>query len=132
MDTERWQAGDEFPILDLVARFRFKSASSLSFDLGTLGDSLQLPDMDEPWLVGPGRVFTVIGWLDVHHPCDGFHRLRLRAGLPDRYVSWESMRDMVTQVFAVLELPADESYEVHLAGLSRQMVTKWPQMEFVS
>lgn len=130
MDTTRWKYDDEFPALDLVARFRFKSATSLSFDLGTLSDTLQLPGMDEP-LAFPG-IFTVVGWLDVHHPCDGYHRLRLRVGLPDRYVSWESMRDLVPQLLTVLGLPPDESYHVHLSGLTRATSMESPQSGFVS
>jgi hypothetical protein len=137
MDTTRWKTGDEFRTLDLVAQFRFKSASSLSFELGKLvdRDSPRLPEMgDEPWefLLESGSVFVVLGWLDIHHPCDGFHRLQLRAGLPDRYVSWESMRDLVRDVLAVQELPADESHHVYLTGLSQQTSTECPQSGFVS
>ena len=138
MDTARWQDRDEFAVLDLVAQFRFKSATSLSFALGTLvdRDSPRLPEMgDEPWdwLLKAGRpVFFVFGWLDIHHPCEEFHRLHLRVGLPDRYVSNESMRDLVPQVIAALGLPADETYHVQLAGLSQQTSMKWPQLEFVS
>jgi hypothetical protein len=131
MDTARWKDGDAFAVLDLVAAFRFKTASSLSFQLGTRGDTLQLPGMDEPWTLGAGRVFTVIGWLDVHHPCEGLHRLQLRVGLPDRYACWESMRDLTPQVKAALELPADEPYHISLVGLSRQTSMEEPQSGFV-
>jgi hypothetical protein len=132
MDTARWKDSDEFAVLDLVAQFQFKTASSVSFQLGTKGDTLQLPGMDKPWVLGAGRVFTVIGWLDAHHPCAGFHRLQLRVGLPDRYACWESMRDLVPQVKAALGLPADESYHISLVGLSRQTSTEEPQSGFVS
>ena len=131
MDTSRWKEGDGFAVLDLVAEFQFKNASSLSFQLGSKGNTLQLPDMKEPWVLGPGRVFTVIGWLDVHHPCQGFHCLQLRVGLPDRYACWESMRDLVPQVKAALGLPADESYHVYIAGLSEQTSMEEPQSGFV-
>jgi len=70
MDTARWQERSEFAVLDLVAALEFRTGSSLSFLLGTKSGSA-------------GRVFTIIGWLDVHHPCEGFHRLHLRVGLPD-------------------------------------------------
>jgi hypothetical protein len=130
MDTARWKHPDEFPLLDLIAQFRFKSSTSLSFDLGTKSDILQLPDMEEP-LRFPG-IFNVIGWLDVHHPCEGFHRIQLRVGLPDSYVTWESMRDLVPQVLVALGLPADESYQVYLAGLSKATSIEWPQSGFVS
>jgi len=131
MDTSRWKEGDEFAVLDLVAEFQFKTASSLSFNLGTRGTTLQLPDMEKPWVLAPGRVFTVIGWLDVHHPCEGLHRLQLRIGLPDRYACWESMRDLVPQVKAALGVPADESYHVYMTGLSIQTSMEEPQSGFV-
>jgi hypothetical protein len=132
MDTAHWKHGDEFAVLDLIAKFEFKTASSLSFLLGTKGDWLQTPGMDRPWFVGGGRVFTVVGWLDIHHPCEGFHRLQLRVGLPDRYVCWESMRDLVPQVITALEMPPDESYHVNLAGLSRGISMEDPQSCIVS
>jgi hypothetical protein len=131
MDTDRWHDGAEIAILDLTARFRFKSALSLSFELGMKDALIELP----PDCVGAFdglRGFVVVGWLDVHHPCEGQHRLRLRAGLSDRYVSWESMRDIVQRIIAVLELPADESYHIELAGLSHQTVMWAPNVTFDS
>jgi hypothetical protein len=132
MDTTGWKDGDEFAVLDLVARFRFKTASGVSFDLGTKGDTLRLPGTSEPWVLGAGRVFTVVGWLDAHHPCEGLHRLWLRVGLPDRYTGGESMRDLVPQVKAALGLPVDEPYHVSLVGLTRQTSMEEPPSGFVS
>lgn len=88
--------------------------------------------MKEPWVLGGGRVFTVSGWIDVHHPCHGRHRLLLRVGLPDRYACWESMRELVAQVKAVFGLPDDESYHVYIAGLSQQICREEPVYEFQS
>ena len=136
MDTVRWKSGDEFRLLDLVARFRFKTVSSLSFQLGKLVDrTAQLPEIagtDWEALGGSTSVFQILGWLDAHHPCDGFHHLHLRIGPPNRYVSWGSIRDIVPHVREVLGLPADVSYCVELAGLSRQVRTEEPQTEFGS
>jgi hypothetical protein len=138
METQHWKQGDEFPILDLVARFEYKTSSSLSFELGKTVDRLspRPPEMecsDEQFEFATecGAVFVEIGWLDVHHPCEGSHPLRLRVGLPDRYVSSESMRDLVPQVKAALGLPADVPYQVDLAGLSQQTFTKEPWDEFI-
>ena len=83
-------------------------------------------------MVGPGRVFDIVGWLDAHHPCEGFHRLLLRIGLPEPYVCWESMRDLVPQVKAALGLPAADSYRVSLVSLSRMTSTEEPQYGAVS
>jgi hypothetical protein len=135
MDTARWNdRDDEFAVLDLIARFRFKTACSVSFELGTKGDTLDLPGRRNRrrLVVAPGRVFSIIGWLDAHHPCEGYHRLQLRVGLPDPYVCWESMRDLVPQVKAALGLPADESYRVCLTELTRQTAMEDPQSGCVS
>jgi hypothetical protein len=137
VDTARWKNGDGFALLDLIAQFQFKTASSLSFQLGKVVDhnSPRLPEMgDEPWdfLLESGTVLVVIGWLDVHYPCDGLHRLQLRVGLPDRYLCWESMRDLVREVLAMLELPNDESYHVELDGLSQRTSMEEPPSGFVS
>jgi hypothetical protein len=120
VDTNRWQIGDEFPLLDLVAALVFKSASSLSFHLGMKGDTVKLPDMDEPWVTGPGVVFTVLGWVDVHHPCEGHIKAHLRVCLSDKYHKWGRMRDLVQQVFEQLGIAADETYEVSFVAASRQ------------
>jgi len=137
METAHWKHGDEFPVLDLIATFQFKSPSSLSFNLGKVidRDSPRLPEMgDEPWdfFLESGSVFLVIGWLDAHHPCDPYNRLQLRVGLPDRYVSWESMRILVPQVARALQLPIDVPYHIQLSGLSRQTSMEEPQTGFVS
>jgi len=145
VDTSHWAHGDAFPILDLIARFEFKTPSCVSFQLGKSVDSHspRLPEMEpgeelpgggDKWdmLLASGSVFVVIGWLDVHHPCDGFYPLRLRIGLPDRYVCWESMRDLVPQVVASMRLPRDVPYQVHLIGMSQQTCTEHPQSAFVS
>ena len=129
MDTGRWQHGAEFPLLDLTAQFEWKSASSLSFQLGMKDAPIELPNAP------PGfdlRGFVVIGWLDIHHPCEGYQRLRLRVGLPERYANWEAMRDIVQQVIAILELPADESYHIELASPSLRTSTCWPSGTFDS
>jgi hypothetical protein len=125
MDTTRWEGGDEFAVLDLVARLKFKTACSLSFELGTRGDRIRVPGTSRTRVLGEGRVFSMIGWLDAHHPCDGSHRLQVRVWLPGRYTCSDSMRAMVPQVKAALGLPQDESYHVVcLAGLS-----EWSELE---
>ena len=120
MGANRWQIGQEFVLLDLVAQLEFQSASSLSFHLGTKGDTLHLPDREEPWVMGPGMVFTVIGWVDVHHPCEGHIKTQLRICLPEKYHEPERMRGLVHQLFEQLGIPADETYEALFVAASRQ------------
>jgi hypothetical protein len=119
-DADRWQRGQEFSLLDLIAKLEFKSESSLSFKLGTKGDTLLLPGMEEPWVTGPGIIFTLIGWVDIHYPCEEHVKAQLRICLPDKYHEHERMRDLVQQLFERLGIPADETYEAHFVAASRQ------------
>lgn len=134
MDTSRWNVGDGFTILGLTAKLEFKSASSLSFALGASSDTESLPEAAElpAFLLEGGPVHIVLGWLDIHHPCEGVHRLRVRAGVPDRFVTWESLICVVKTVIVELRLPADESYYAHFSGKAEQLETWEPQTGFVS
>jgi hypothetical protein len=84
-------------------------------------------DANRPALLGPAFPYRERSGV---RPCEVHHRLQLRVGMPDRYVSWESMRDLVPQVKDALGVPPDEPYL--LAGLSQQTSTEEPQFEFVS
>src|SRR5580765_3676013 len=92
--------GDRIAVLDLLASFAFKSPCSVSFDLGTDG----------------GGVFNVVGWVDVHHPCEGHIKARFRVLLPARYHAWAQMRDFVQQMFTALGIPTDETYEAEFVS----------------
>src|SRR4029079_11451438 len=94
-----YEHGDRFTVLDLLASFAFKSSGSVSFDLGT-----------------DCGVFKLVGWVDVHHPCEGHIKARFRVLLPARYHGPEQMRDFVQQMFSALGIPADETYEVEFVS----------------
>jgi len=116
LDTARWKVRDEFPLLDLVAAFEFKSETSLSFCLGTKENSLLLSDMLEPLYLGDVAVFKSVGWLDIHHPCQGHIKARFRFFLPASYQVFPTMRAAIQQVFEAVGIPADETYEAHFAA----------------
>ena len=121
MDTTRFQSRDtEFPVVDLVASLSAKTETSISFNLGRYSDVLELPEDGTCISVGPRGVFNVIGWLDVHHPCHGHIKTNVRVVLPNEYLEWESMRDIVHQVFSALSIPADETYEASFVSPDQQ------------
>jgi len=117
VDTSRF--GDResgFEVLDLSARFTFRSAGSISFDLGRYSDTLILPGGnllggDFIMNAGPGGVFMVIGRVDVHHPCEGHIKTQLHVVLPAEYHLFEQMRVFVSEVFEALGIPSDETFE---------------------
>jgi hypothetical protein len=114
-----YEHGDRFPILDLIASFAFKSPGSVSIDLGTESDTLFLSDR-ETMTIGPGGVFNVIGWVDVHHPCEGHIKARIRVLLPARYQTTEQMGEFVVQLFSALGFPEDETYEASFVSADHQ------------
>jgi hypothetical protein len=107
MDTSRFTTpGDEFPLLDLTASFAFKTDSSVSFDIGRIADCN--PD-DRPDFVISG--FEVIGWIDVHHPCESCIKAQLRICIPVAYHQFEQMAAMVKAICEALSIPPEENCE---------------------
>ena len=71
MDTERfnhWEDGfGLYDFHDLVARFSFKTPSSISFDI--------IENKN-----------YVTGWVDIHHPIEDFYETRMRICIPEKYI----------------------------------------------
>lgn len=116
MNTAPFSTGDsEFDILDLKARFAFKTDTSISFDIGRWSNTLRLPtgdgDEDMVWSADRPFVFHVVGWLDVHHPCDGHIKTRVRIKIPAEYHLFDRMKPIVEAIFKALDIPLDETYE---------------------
>ena len=122
MDTSGWQDRGEFPLLELTARFAFKTRSSVSFDLGMYVDVLELSD--GPIDLGPGAVFKVIGHVDVHHPCDDHIKAHVRFVLPAEYQMHEKTKQLVEQLFCALGIAGDETFEANFltAGTTPSLV----------
>jgi hypothetical protein len=107
MDTSRFaKEEDGFPLLDLTAKFTFKTSSSISFHLGRMG-SFHPPN--QPDFVFSG--FEEIGWVDVHHPCDSAIKAQIRICIPTDYHSFERMAAMVKIICEALAIPLEENCE---------------------
>lgn len=100
MEANRWEDLHEFPLLDLTAVRGWMSASSVTFWLRF--------NNGEP---KGATELRVVGHLDLHHPCAGHTRARVRACLPERYFTVEHMRDMTRELFDRVGIPHDETYE---------------------
>jgi hypothetical protein len=88
---------DAFDLYGLTARVHFRSPSSVSFDFGRRSHSQS--------------TFSHVGWIDVHHPCDGHIKAQLRIQVPKAYHGPEQMTSFIRQVFETLSIPSDETYE---------------------
>src|SRR5262249_54391970 len=116
MDTSRFMtAEDGFDLLDLKARFAFKTETSISFDLGRWSSTLRLPaeegSEDVVWSSDRPFVFTVIGWIDAHHPCDPPIKAQIRICIPTDYHPFERMKSIVTAICEALSIPLEEHCE---------------------
>ncbi len=58
-------------------------------------------------LIGSWRA----GWIDVHFPCQGHIKLRVRGALPADRLKPEIINELVDRVRAGLSIPANEAYE---------------------
>jgi hypothetical protein len=112
MDTSRFGGcggdGGAFRVLELTARCLFKSATSISFQLDRDREFIR---RDDSGAEVHRRTSLHVGRVDVHHPCKGHIKTQLLVMLPDKYHSFEPMRDLVAGIFEALGIPADETFE---------------------
>jgi len=123
--------GDHFRVLDLKAAFWFKTPGSISFNLGTMGDTLYPVD-SKPIDVGPNGVFNICGWMDIHYPCSDHIRVRLRVKLPERYLDSDQQQKLIAQTFAALGLSSAETFEATfiVPHLEEMLVQSYDQHGF--
>jgi hypothetical protein len=116
MDTSRFtKADDGFDLLDLKARFAFKTETSISFNIGRWSNTLRLPAGEGKeefvWSADRPLVFTVIGWIDAHHPCDSLIKAQLRICIPTEYHQVERMKSIVKALCEALSISPEEHCE---------------------
>lgn len=103
----------DYPLLDLIGHLEFATAGSLSLNLGRKEDSLEYISGKRQY-IGPGRVFYVVGWLDVHYRASNGYHLVIRCELPRDYFHLQTIRDLIPQLCDLLSLPHEIGYEFHL------------------
>jgi hypothetical protein len=99
-------------VLDMTARLEFSTPASKSFSLERQSGSLC-----------PNRQ---LGWVEIHHPCDGHIKARIRASLPQEYHQPEKMKQIVEVLFVQAGIPADETYEAHFVSPSAEVAINRP------
>jgi len=93
-----------FPVLDLIATFSFKSATSISFTL-----IRHLSEVHKT--LGPRTWTREIGEIVVHHPCEGHIKTYLHIRFPAEYHIVDKMQGLIRTVFEALGIPADETFK---------------------
>ena len=98
MDTRYFHSPeDNFRVLSLRARYTFKTDSSISFDLSHES----------------GGTVELLGWVDIHHPCDGEKAAQMRLRLPSEYLGPEdvtTLKRMKDIVFQQIGIPREETF----------------------
>ncbi|MEI8042029.1 MAG: hypothetical protein WCL11_11510 [Verrucomicrobiota bacterium] len=54
---------------------------------------------------------TFRGWVDVHFPCEGHIKVRIRGALPDDYLKGPAIKQFVSELLAQLKVKSDDTYE---------------------
>ncbi len=105
-------SAEYFALVGLTARLEFSTDSSITFALGTMSDHIHFPDDNITVELDQQAVFNACGWVTVHHPCQGHLKARVHAAVPDECLTTERIQKLVLELFALLDIPSDETYEV--------------------
>jgi hypothetical protein len=57
------------------------------------------------------KVGSLCGWVDVHFPCEGHIKVRIRGALPDDYLEASKLQQFVLDLLCHLKIQKDETYE---------------------
>jgi len=86
-------------------RETFSTSGSRSFDLIATGKNL-----------GKG---AIVGWIDVHYPCRGHVRLKVRASVPERVLSGpDALKALSRLALELVEADPKEQFEVYMFSAS--------------
>jgi len=106
MNTDRFQKStDGFEAPDLRVKFFFKTSSSIGFHLA----------MER--FHG-----TIIGAMQVHHPCDGHIKARIFVQLHKKHRDHHTLNQLRVQAFRALDIPLDETYELEFTSLEDGLI----------
>jgi hypothetical protein len=100
--------GLEFTVLDLIAVYQYKTATSIGFSLGRYTDGRKpAASLQE---AARGGVFECQGTLVVHHPCEGDYEVRITVVLRSQDHDWQVQHEAMRPLFAALEIPKSATY----------------------
>jgi hypothetical protein len=57
------------------------------------------------------KVGSLSGWIDVHFPCEGHIKVRIRGALPDAYLEASKIHVFVVELLHQLKIQKDETYQ---------------------
>jgi hypothetical protein len=111
MNTDKFAHGKgTFDALDLRVRFEFKTPSSIGFKLST-----------------QRAEHTIIGEMQIHHPCEGHIKARVYIQLLSEYKDCKKLMPILEATFQELEIPLDETWELHYDNSKDGLLTDQPR-----
>jgi hypothetical protein len=106
-DGKLVRRGDAFHLFDMECKLAFHTDSSAVFDIGRAEDHHTF----RGGRTQPGSIFKVVGFVEVHHPCDNHVKAHIRCSIPQTYLADRAnMNVAVLEIFEALEIPSDETY----------------------
>jgi hypothetical protein len=111
------------PLVDLLLTVQAKTSTSISLSVGRLtkrpiGVSPGLQELfaesEEP------TAYMECGWIDVHYPCHEGPKVLIRMNIPAEYHPRERLLDLISELFALLSIPAHERYAAYYFALDKQ------------
>jgi hypothetical protein len=111
MNTGRFQkrSADGFDAPELRVKFFFKTSTSIGFDLA----------MER-------FHSTIVGKMQVHHPCDGHIKARIYVQLPKKHGDHNTLNQLRLQAFRSLDIPLDETYELEFTSAEDGLIIGQP------
>ena len=95
-------------ILGYALLKEFETASSKSFWLISASNSL-----------ARGRT---VGWIDVHYPCKGHIKVRIKAAMPRPMDNdLQAIEELVSAIFRMLEIEESETYEIDVFTVANEI-----------
>jgi len=104
-------------LFGIEAKQVFQTMGSVSFALQRAA-SQGIPGL------GTTAVLIEEGWIDVHYPCDGHIKARIRIVFLNQQMSSFRESDLFGEIKALFEqlgIPCDETYEVDFIEVKRNM-----------
>jgi hypothetical protein len=99
--------GDAFQLFDMACKLAFYTDSSAVFDVGRVEDHHTF----RGGTTQPGSIFKVVGFIEVHHPCNHHVKAHIRCSIPQTYLAdHANMNIAVLEIFEALGIPSDETY----------------------
>ncbi len=67
-----------------------------------------------------------LGWIDVHFPCEGHIKARVKGALPADYLAPNKIQELLHRVFVELKIALEETYVAEFFTVTNQIQIQQP------